>query len=125
MVGEKKREVDTRPASGKIMTLLIFITPKVNFDIDEKFNYIAQNNTDAALQFFDAARNTIAKLAKNPGLGSLYNLNNPRLQGLRKWGIKGFEKYFIFYLVSEELLTVVRIIHASQDIPTILEQEES
>ncbi|MEO0843959.1 MAG: type II toxin-antitoxin system RelE/ParE family toxin, partial [Cyanobacteria bacterium J06643_5] len=80
------------------MTLRIFITPKANIDIDNLFNYIAQNNTDAALKFFDAARNTIANLAKNPGLGSLYNLNNPRLQGLRKWGIKGFEKNLIFYI---------------------------
>ena len=106
------------------MTLRIFITPKANTDIDDSFNYIAQNNTDAALNFFDAARSTIAKLAQNPGLGNLYNVNNPRLQGLRKWGIRGFEKYLIFYLVSEELLTIVRIIHGSRDIPTILEQEE-
>ena len=124
MVGEEKGGINTAFASIKIMTLRIFITPQANFDIDEKFNYIAQNNTDAALKFFDAARNTIAKLAKNPGLGSLYNINNPRLQGLRKWGIKGFEKYLIFYLASEELLTVVRIIHASRDIPTILGEEE-
>ncbi|MBW4601192.1 MAG: type II toxin-antitoxin system RelE/ParE family toxin [Calothrix sp. FI2-JRJ7] len=94
-------------------------------DIDDLFNYIAQNNTDAALHFFDAARSTIAKLAQNPGLGNLYNVDNPRLQGLRKSGIKGFEKYLIFYLATEELLTVVRIIHGSRDIPTILEQEET
>lgn len=123
MVGEEKAGVDTKSTSAKIMTLRIFVTPQANIDIDNLFNYIAQNNTDAALKFFDAARNTIAKLAKNPGLGSLYSINNPRLQGLRKWGIKGFEKYLIFYLESEELLTVIRIIYASQDIPTILEEE--
>ncbi|MGD1872956.1 MAG: type II toxin-antitoxin system RelE/ParE family toxin [Mastigocoleus sp.] len=105
------------------MTLRIFITPKASVDIDNLFNYIAQNNTDAALKFFDVTRNTIANLAKNPGLGSVYSVNSPRLQGLRKWGIKGFEKNLIFYLQSEELLTVVRIIHASRDIPTILEEE--
>jgi toxin ParE1/3/4 len=42
------------------MTLRIFITPKANIDIDDSFNYIAQNNTDAALNFFDAARSSIA-----------------------------------------------------------------
>jgi toxin ParE1/3/4 len=106
------------------MTLQIFITPKASTDINDLFHYIAQNNTDAALHFFDAARSTIAKLAQNPGLGKIYNISNPRLQGLRKWGIKGFEKYLIFYLITDELLTVVRIIHGSRDIPTILEQEE-
>ncbi len=29
--------------------------------------YIAQNNSEAALRFFDAARQTIAKLAASPG----------------------------------------------------------
>ncbi|WP_017747469.1 type II toxin-antitoxin system RelE/ParE family toxin [Scytonema hofmannii] len=79
------------------MTLRIFITPKANLDIDDLFNYIAQNNPDAALRFFDATRNTIAKLAQTPGLGSIYYVNTPRLQGLRKWGVKGFEKSLIFY----------------------------
>lgn len=101
MVGEEKGGINTAFASTKVMTLRIFITPQANIDIDNLFDYIAQNNTDAALKFFDAARNTIAKIAKNPALGSLYNINNPRLQGLRKWSIKGFEKYLIFYLASE------------------------
>lgn len=33
------------------MTLRIFITPKASQDLDELFNYIAQNNLDAALRF--------------------------------------------------------------------------
>lgn len=57
-------------------------------------------------------------------MGSPYIVKNPRLEGLRKWGVKGFENYLIFYLVSEDLLTVLRVIYATRDIPTILEQEE-
>ena len=106
------------------MTLRIFITPKASGDLDELFNYIAQNNPDAALRFFDATRKTIARLAQNPGMGRPYIVNNLRLEGLRKWGVKGFEKYLIFYLTEEDLLTVVRVIYASRDLPTILEQEE-
>lgn len=51
------------------------------------------------------------------------HLNNPRLAGLRKRGIKGFEKYLIFYLSQDEFISVVRIIHAARDLPIILEQE--
>lgn len=106
------------------MTLRILITPKANLDLDDLCDYIAQNNPDAALRFFDATRQTIATLAQTPGVGSLYLVDNPRLANLRKCGVRGVEKYLIFYLASEELLTVVRIIHGSRDIPTILEQEE-
>jgi toxin ParE1/3/4 len=42
---------------------------------------------------------------------------------LRKRGVKGFEKYLIFYLYQNDLLSVVRIIHAARDLPAILELE--
>ncbi len=105
------------------MSLRIFITPKASRDLDDLFDYLNQNNPDTALRFFDSTRQTIAKLAQNPGIGSLYSVNNQRLTGLRKRGVKGFEKYLIFYIPQNELLSVVRIIHASRDLPTILEQE--
>ncbi len=41
------------------MTRRIFITPKANQDLDDIFNYLTQNNPDAALRFFDATRQTI------------------------------------------------------------------
>ncbi|MEH2321042.1 type II toxin-antitoxin system RelE/ParE family toxin [Nostoc sp.] len=36
------------------MTKRIVITPKASLDIDESFVYIAQENPDTALLFFDA-----------------------------------------------------------------------
>ncbi|MDY6944043.1 MAG: type II toxin-antitoxin system RelE/ParE family toxin [Pseudomonadota bacterium] len=105
------------------MTRRILITPKASQDIDKLFEYIAQNNHDAALRFFDATRQTIAKLAAIPGKGSLFEVDNSRLVGLRKWAVKGFEKHLIFYLYDEERLTVIRIIHASRDLPNILGKE--
>ncbi|MFB2839514.1 type II toxin-antitoxin system RelE/ParE family toxin [Floridanema evergladense] len=106
------------------MTKRIFITPKASQDIDKIFAYIAQNNSDAALRFFDAVRQTLARLAQMSGMGRLYPVNNPRLEGLRKWSVKGFENYLIFYLTFEEYIEIVRILHAVRDIETILEQEE-
>ncbi len=105
------------------MALIILITPKASKDIDNITDYIAENNPDAALRFFDATRQTIAKLAQTPQIGSLYPLANSRLQGLRKWKVKGFDKYLIFYLIENNLLKIIRIIHVSRDISTILNQE--
>ncbi|MBE9229106.1 type II toxin-antitoxin system RelE/ParE family toxin [Phormidium sp. LEGE 05292] len=106
------------------MTKRIFITPKASQDIDKIFAYIAQNNSDAALRFFDAVRQTLARLAQMSGMGRLYPVNNPRLEGLRKWSVKAFENYLIFYLIFEEYIEIVRILHAVRDIETILEKEE-
>lgn len=49
------------------MNRLLLLTPKASQDLDDLFDYIAQNNPNAALRFFDATRQTIARLAQNPG----------------------------------------------------------
>ena len=105
------------------MTRRIFVTPKANEDLDDYFAYIAENNPSAALRFFDAARQTFAKLATMPGLGSPYLVQNPRLQGLRKLAIGDFENYLIFYQSSQERVDILRIIHGARDIKTILERD--
>lgn len=131
MVAAKTHTFDKSAASRETMTKRIVITPKASLDIDEYFVYIAQQNPDTALLFFDSVRlvlsavegETFAQLARMPGMGSRYPLDNLRLQGLRKWAVKGFRKYLIFYFERDESIQVVRILYAGQDIERILEQE--
>lgn len=106
------------------MTRRIVIRPMASFDLDEQFAYIAANNFDAALRFFDAARQTFSQLAQRPGIGSLYNTENPRLVGLRKWAVRGFDKHLIFYVERDEYIEIVRLLHAARDLPEILGEEE-
>ncbi|MDZ7969379.1 MAG: type II toxin-antitoxin system RelE/ParE family toxin [Nostoc sp. DedSLP03] len=73
--------------------------------------------------FFDSVRETFAQLARMPGMGSRYPVDNLRLQGLRKWAVKRFKKYLIFYFEQDESIEVVRILYAGQDIESILEQD--
>lgn len=54
MVAAKTHALDKLAASREIMTKRIVITPKASLDIDESFVYIAQENPDTALLFFDA-----------------------------------------------------------------------
>ncbi|MBW4668019.1 MAG: hypothetical protein KME60_11480 [Cyanomargarita calcarea GSE-NOS-MK-12-04C] len=55
-----------------------------------------------------------------PGMGTLYAVDNSSLQGLRKWAIKGFKKYLIFYLDQEDFITIVRILYTAQDMKKLL-----
>ena len=84
------------------MTRRILITPKADQDLDDIYNFIAQNNPDIALKFFDAARQTFNQLAQNPGVGTIYEVSKPKLQGLRRWRVRRFDKYMIFYLKSRK-----------------------
>jgi len=106
------------------MTLPLQISPLASQDFDEIYTYISQNNPDAALRFFDAARETFAKIATTPSLGRIYPTQNQSLTGLRKCGIKGFKSYIIFYLIREDVLIIVRIVHGARDFPALLESGE-
>jgi toxin ParE1/3/4 len=105
------------------MAQQIIVRPKASQDLDDHFAYIAENNFEAALQFFDSVRSSIAQLARMPGIGSPYPVENPRLQGLRKWAVKDFRKYLIFYVEQDDAIEVLRILYATQDISSILEGE--
>ena len=105
------------------MTKRIIISPKASQDLDNHFAYIAENNVETALHFFDSVRVTIAQLARIPGVGSFYPISNPRLQGLQKWAVKHYRKYLIFYIVREDAIEVLRILYATQDIISILDGE--
>jgi toxin ParE1/3/4 len=102
------------------MTREIVITQNARADVKKHFAYLSQNNPDAALKFFDATRETYAQLARMPGMGSIYEVENPRLSEIRKWSVKGFKNYLIFYVVHEEFIEIMRVIYARQDIQKIL-----
>ena len=104
------------------MTRKIVIRPKASDDLDEQFAYIAEDNMDAALRFFDATRETISQLAKMPGVGS--SVQKSSLVGLRKRAVKGFNKHLIFYLTQDDCIEVLRILYAARDLPTVLDSEE-
>jgi toxin ParE1/3/4 len=106
------------------MSLRLQISPLASQDFNEIYTYISQNNSDAALRFFDAARETFARIAATPSLGRVYHTQNQSLIGLRKWGVKGFKNYIIFYLTREDVLIIIRIIHGARDFPALLESSE-
>jgi len=54
-------------------------------------------------------------------MGVPLTLRSPRLAGLRKWQVSGFEKILIFYLPSAGGVSIVRVLHAAQDWWSLLE----
>lgn len=107
------------------MTKRIVLRPKASQDLDDHFSYIAENGFEAGLQFFDSARLTLAQLARMPKIGSLYPVEDPRLRGLRKWAVKDFRRYLIFYFEQDDAIEVVRILYATRDINSLLKDESS
>ncbi len=90
-------------------------------DLLDQIEYIRQENEPAAVRFVDAMEHSLRRLSEMPEIGSLCNFENPRLKNIRVWPIKGFEKYLIFYRVTDNALQVLRVLHGARDIANILE----
>ena len=101
------------------------IRPAAREDILRQYRYylVEEGNLIAAERFLKAVKATVTQVCRRPGLGAPKALKNPRLSGLRSWPVEGFSAIRVYYLVSEKLVRVVRVLHGKRDITAILENE--
>jgi plasmid stabilization system protein ParE len=71
----------------------------------------------------DAVQSAIAQVCRHPEIGAPKVLKNLKLAGLRSWPVRGFSDIRVYYLVSEKILRVVRVLHGKRDINPMLEIE--
>ena len=103
---------------------LIQIRPRAVEDIEQYADYLEENATsEVALRFRSAIMNAIDQIGFMPGIGSLRELENTRLAGLRMWIVPGFRNHLIFYLTPEGGIEIVRVLHGAQNTEVILEDE--
>ena len=101
------------------------LKPQADRDINNQFEYIAKENLEAAIRFYEAAFSAFEVLKTNPHIGPAREFENPQLTDVRIWFVKGFDKYLIFYRATDELVEILRVLHAARDIDGILRGEES
>jgi toxin ParE1/3/4 len=101
------------------------IRPTAREDILRQYRYylIEADEELVAARFLAAIEAAITRVCKHPGIGAPKELRNRRLAGLRSCPVKGFAEMRVYYLVSEELLRVVRVLHGKRDINPLLEDE--
>jgi len=96
------------------------ITPEASGDVDECFLYIAADSPEAAFRFLSSADETFLQLAETPRIGRRCDARNPNLKGLRRWPVRGFENFLVFYLEREGVVHIIRVLHGARDIEAIL-----
>jgi len=85
-------------------------------DLIEHFVYLAEHaGLATAERFLANAEFSFNALAAQPSMGSPMALRSPKLAGVRKWRIKQFEHYLIFYLPRPDGVSIVRVLHAATD----------
>jgi toxin ParE1/3/4 len=90
------------------------------FDLDAHAEVLQKQGAALALRFLDAAVDTMEQLAAGPILAGLWESDDPALQDIRVWPIRGFKNHLIFYRVQKDRLEIVRVLHAAQDIDNAL-----
>lgn len=87
----------------------MYISPKAGQDLEAIGDYIAQDNPEAALQFVLNLRKQCQRIAKYP----LAYREKPELgKGIR---IAPVGRYLVFFKLSENEVTIVRILHGARD----------
>ncbi len=92
-------------------------------DVERQALYIAEHNVNAALKFMDCASLSFNFLTDNPYAGSVYKVVVPGVNEIRRWHVKEFTDYLIFYqvLVEENRLIIHRVLHGMRDIGSLLD----
>ena len=85
-------------------------------DLVAHFVYLTQNAGDAiAERFLSNAEASFNDLAAQPMIGAPLTLSHSALPGIRKWRVKAFDNYLIFYQPYPEGVSIVRVLHGTQD----------
>jgi len=94
----------------------VFLRAAARRDLVEHFVYLAENGGEEVAEHFLAnAEASFIGLTEHPDMGAPLTLRRPELAGVRKWHVKSFEKFLIFYMPRQDGISVVRVLHAAQD----------
>lgn len=92
-----------------------FFTPQALKDLEEIHDYIAGENSPAALRLLNLIEKKCESLTKTPTMGRLREELAP---GLRSLPVK---KFVIFYRQNKGRIEIIRMLHGARDIVALFE----
>lgn len=78
-------------------------------------------SAEVADGFLAAVKSTFEDLARMPRMGVLCGFRRPSARHLRRWPVKEFENWLIFYQAKHDGIEVVHLMHGARDIETLLD----
>jgi toxin ParE1/3/4 len=88
-----------------------------DLDLDEIWEYIAQDNIAAADRWIDKLFDAFDKLARSPGMG--HKRGDLTAYPVLFWQVSA---YLILYRVQKEFIEIVAVTQGARDIPSFLRQ---
>jgi toxin ParE1/3/4 len=95
--------------------------PAAQRDLADVVRYLrTEGGATVSHRFLDEVEATFTRLRSFPTLGTPWPTTRRKLVGLRRRLLPHFP-YSVFYLPREKAIEIVRILHNSWDLPTLLE----
>ncbi|MCY3956002.1 MAG: type II toxin-antitoxin system RelE/ParE family toxin [Nitrospira sp.] len=82
-------------------------------DLDDIWDYIAQDNPQVADHFIDKVEKQCRLLAEFPNIGTSCDALSPGLRFLV------VDKYVLFYIALDDGIEVVRVLHGARDLESL------
>jgi toxin ParE1/3/4 len=100
------------------------LRPKADQDLDDQAYYLAtRSGPELGHRFLLAAHETFVLLATQPQIGWHPRLKHPSLDSLRVFQVSGFEKMLVFYRPLRDGVEILRVVHGSRNLRTLLRHE--
>jgi toxin ParE1/3/4 len=96
-------QLDYRPAARRDL-----------FQIHEYLN--REVSLELADRFLMALEHTTQQIGDFPWAGSLFPARRMRAHEIRRWPVKDFPRYLIYYAVGTRKITLLRILHSARDV---------
>jgi toxin ParE1/3/4 len=100
-----------------------FLRERARDDVAEILEYLAPRSPQAARAFVAALHLQLEKLSEKPSLGRLWRPRVKQLAGMRYSRIRRFRSYLVFYLVTEQGLDVIRVLHGARRLGPLLRRQ--
>ncbi|MCK5242229.1 type II toxin-antitoxin system RelE/ParE family toxin [bacterium] len=94
--------------------LKVFITAEAKKDLLEMWLYIAEENIKAADRFLEKIDKKIKMISRNPAMGIKRQELASQIRSLVA------DKYVVFYLIRKNQIDIIRVLHASRDVNSII-----
>ena len=91
-------------------------------EINTQIDYLEeQAGLETAERFLDQLIISFEDLSRMPRMGVLCGFRKQATRRLRRWPVKGFENWLIFYQARRDGVEIVHVMHGARDIESLLD----
>ena len=90
------------------------VSPRARADLDEIWDYVAEDSPSAADRLLATFEEKLLLLAKQPLLGQSRDELRP---GIRSFVVG---RYVVYYQLADDRIRVVRVLHGARDVDALL-----